>query len=63
MYNVCQRDCRKERSSHTSIFVHGSALGSWDWKEVDKHLTAKDHTVYRPTLTGLGKTLSCHPKR
>lgn len=40
---------------HTFVIVHGATGGGWDWKTVDKHLSAKGHTVYRPTLTGLGE--------
>ncbi|MGK0273410.1 MAG: pimeloyl-ACP methyl ester carboxylesterase [Cocleimonas sp.] len=40
---------------YTFVIVHGATGGGWDWKTVDKHLSAKDHTVYRPTLTGLGE--------
>ncbi len=40
---------------HTYVIVHGATGGGWDWKVVDKLLTANGHTVYRPTLTGLGE--------
>lgn len=42
------------KDKHTFVLVHGATGGGWDWKEVDKYLTANGHTVYRPTLTGLG---------
>ena len=44
-----------KKDKHTFVLVHGASGGGWDWKEVDKHLSAKGHTVYRPTLTGLGE--------
>jgi len=40
---------------YTYVIVHGATGGGWDWKTVDHTLTAKNHTVYRPTLTGLGE--------
>ena len=39
----------------TYVIVHGAFSGGWDWKEVGEILTARGHTVYRPTLTGLGE--------
>ena len=40
----------------TYVIVHGAWGGGWDWKHVDDLLTADGNTVYRPTLTGLGRT-------
>jgi len=37
------------------ILVHGATGGGWDWKHVEKLLIADNHSVYRPTLTGLGE--------
>jgi pimeloyl-ACP methyl ester carboxylesterase len=39
----------------TCVLVHGAWGGGWDWKGVDRLLTADGHTVYRPTLTGQGE--------
>ena len=39
----------------TYILVHGSWAGGWQFKQVAKHLQQAGHTVYRPTLTGLGE--------
>jgi len=39
----------------TYVIVHGAWGGGWDWKHEDALLTADGHTVYRPTLTGLGE--------
>ena len=44
---------KKEPS--TFVIVHGATGGGWDWKKVDKLLSANHHIVYRPTLTGLGE--------
>ncbi|WP_444927087.1 alpha/beta fold hydrolase [Microbulbifer sp. TRSA002] len=44
-----------KKDYHTFVLVHGATGGGWDWKEVGKYLSAKGHTVYRPTLTGLGE--------
>jgi pimeloyl-ACP methyl ester carboxylesterase len=40
---------------YTFVLVHGSSGGGWDWRTMDEILTADGHTVYRPTLTGLGE--------
>jgi len=40
---------------HTYVIVHGAISGGFAWKKVDEQLTSKGHTVYRPTLTGLGE--------
>lgn len=40
---------------HTYVIVHGALSGGFAWKTVDEQLTRKGHTVYRPTLTGLGE--------
>ncbi|HZG41999.1 MAG TPA: alpha/beta hydrolase [Longimicrobium sp.] len=39
----------------TFVVVHGAWGGGWAWKRVDSLLTARGHSVYRPTLTGLGE--------
>ena len=36
------------------VLVHGAWHGGWCWQPVAARLQAKGHTVYRPTLTGLG---------
>ena len=41
----------------TYVIVHGATGGGWDWREMDNLLTAQGHTVYRPTLTGLGERM------
>ncbi len=45
----------KSDDKHTFVIVHGATGGGWDWKVVAQHLTANGHTVYRPTLSGLGE--------
>ena len=40
---------------YTIVIVHGATAGGWEWKKVGEFLTADGHTVYRPTLTGLGE--------
>lgn len=46
----------KDNKEHlTFVIVHGVSGGGWDWKEVSNILSQKGHTVYRPTLTGLGE--------
>jgi pimeloyl-ACP methyl ester carboxylesterase len=38
----------------TIVLVHGAWLGGWVWSRVVPDLWARGHTVYAPTLTGLG---------
>ena len=40
---------------YTYVIVHGATAGGWEWKAVGALLVAEGHTVYRPTLTGLGE--------
>ena len=39
----------------TYVLVHGGFFGGWCWKTVAASLRALGHTVYTPTLTGLGE--------
>lgn len=39
----------------TYVLVHGAWGGGWTYKALDEQLSAQGHTVYRPTLTGLGE--------
>ncbi|CAG9192071.1 salicylate esterase [Paraburkholderia sabiae] len=39
----------------TYLLVHGAYHGAWCWKEVARQLRMDGHTVYTPTLTGLGE--------
>jgi pimeloyl-ACP methyl ester carboxylesterase len=39
----------------TYVFIHGGWTGGFAFKEVERLLRADGHTVYRPTLTGLGE--------
>ncbi|MEM5316467.1 alpha/beta hydrolase [Paraburkholderia sp. JHI869] len=43
------------QSSQTYVLVHGGYHGAWCWKTVANRLRASGHTVYTPTLTGLGE--------
>lgn len=40
---------------YTFVLVHGASGGGWDWKKIDRLLTADGHLVHRATLTGLGE--------
>ncbi len=40
---------------YTCVLVHGATAGGWEWKRTGQCLTDDGHTVYRPTLTGLGE--------
>jgi len=44
-----------ESPTYTYVLVHGASGGGWDWKYMGQLLSAKGHTVYRATLTGLGE--------
>lgn len=39
----------------TLVLVHGAWLGGWVWSRVAPDLRLRGHTVYTPTLTGLGE--------
>lgn len=39
----------------TFILVHGAWSGGWSLRALADRLTTRGHTVYRPTLTGLGE--------
>ena len=39
----------------TYVLVHGGWHGGWCWKRVTPYLRDSGHTVYTPTLTGLGE--------
>jgi pimeloyl-ACP methyl ester carboxylesterase len=41
--------------SKTFVLVHGAWHGGWCWARVAKLLRAQGHTVFTPTLTGLGE--------
>lgn len=41
--------------SHTFVLVHGAWHGGWCWRRVADRLRGYGHTVYTPTLTGLGE--------
>ncbi len=42
-------------SADTYVLVHGGWGGGWTFQALDRQLSARGHTVYRPTLTGLGE--------
>jgi pimeloyl-ACP methyl ester carboxylesterase len=37
------------------VLVHGACLGAWCWRGVARLLTARQHRVFAPALTGLGE--------
>ena len=39
----------------TYVLVHGGGHGGWCYQKVTRRLQATGHTVYAPTLTGLGE--------
>jgi len=46
-----------ETVHYTYVIVHGASGGGWDWRTMDELLSADGHTVFRPTLTGLGERM------
>ena len=42
-------------SGRTYVIVHGAWGGSWAFRGVAERLAARGHTVYRPSLSGLGE--------
>ncbi|GAA2616406.1 alpha/beta hydrolase [Streptomyces axinellae] len=38
----------------TYVLIHGAGHGGWCYQRVARRLAAEGHTVYSPTLTGLG---------
>ena len=40
---------------HTFVLVHGAWHGGWCWQRVADRLRGGGHTVFTPTLTGLGE--------
>ena len=46
-----------QKTHYTYLIVHGASGGGWDWRTMDELLSAEGHTVYRPTLTGLGEKM------
>lgn len=45
----------QKSEAKTYVLVHGAWHGGWCWRDVAKGLRAAGHTVYTPTLTGLGE--------
>lgn len=44
-----------QNAPKTYVLVHGAWHGGWCWREIVKGLRAAGHSVYVPTLTGLGE--------
>ncbi|MDY6892661.1 MAG: alpha/beta hydrolase [Chloroflexota bacterium] len=45
----------RQTGNATFVLVHGAYLGGWGWKNVTPLLCQRGHTVYAPSLTGLGE--------
>jgi pimeloyl-ACP methyl ester carboxylesterase len=50
-----QADAPESEAHRTIVIVHGAWGGGWQFHKVEPLLEARGHTVYRPTLTGLGE--------
>lgn len=50
-----QKVCLFFKDMTNYVLVHGSCHGGWCWKKVTPLLIKDDHSVYTPTLTGLGE--------
>lgn len=46
----------------TFVIVHGAFGGGWEWTEVAAALRARGHTVFTPTLTGMGERAHLGPE-
>jgi len=46
---------KAQTQSKTYVLVHGAWHGGWCWRDIAKGLRAAGHTVFTPTLTGLGE--------
>ncbi len=44
-----------EQETKTFVLVHGTAHGGWCWVRVAERLRALGHSVFTPTLTGVGE--------
>jgi pimeloyl-ACP methyl ester carboxylesterase len=44
-----------QSSSKTFVLIHGAWHGGWAWQRVADRLRARGHSVFAPTLTGLGE--------
>jgi pimeloyl-ACP methyl ester carboxylesterase len=44
-----------DKRGRTIVFVHGAWGGGWQYTKVETLLEASGHSVYRPTMTGLGE--------
>lgn len=42
-------------AAHTFVLLHGAWHGGWCWAKLAPLLRAQGHTVFTPTLTGLGE--------
>lgn len=46
----------------TFVLVHGGWAGGWQWRDIPARLRSAGHTVYTPTLTGMGERVHlAHP--
>jgi pimeloyl-ACP methyl ester carboxylesterase len=45
---------RAQLRGRTYVLIHGAWFGGWVWKSIADGLRALGHTVYAPSLTGLG---------
>jgi pimeloyl-ACP methyl ester carboxylesterase len=57
-------DAREASNRATYVLVHGAYHGGWCWRDVATRLQALGHSVYTPTLTGLGERshlMRCDP--
>lgn len=52
--SYAQNNSQHSDQNRTYVLVHGAWHGGWVWKFVASSLRARGHTVYAPTLTGLG---------
>ena len=52
---VAHANVQAKAKPATFVLVHGAWHGGWCWTRVTSILTSRGHTVFTPTLTGLGE--------
>jgi len=58
--NNTNNNNKSNAAGKTYVLVHGAYHGGWCWRLVANRLRAQGHTVFTPTLTGLGERAHLH---
>jgi pimeloyl-ACP methyl ester carboxylesterase len=54
---VAAAPVRAAKARRTFVLVHGAWHGGWCWRDVAAELRRRGHSVFTPTLTGMGERL------